>query len=186
MAAALAAAPSDARAQSAADRVRAADGWFARVAAVVAAVRDGLYRADELVMAPVDAPVASEFGFRRDPITRRRRLHKGLDFDADRGTPVRAAAPGRVVRARRKGAYGRVVVIDHGGGLTTVYAHLQRIRVRRGDLVPAGHIVGTVGSSGRTTGPHLHFEVHRDGKAIDPRRELPDSTGLRRQRGAGS
>ncbi len=131
------------------------------------------YRADQLTVIPVDAEVSSKFGYRRDPINRRRKLHRGLDFDADRHTPVLSAAAGRVVTARRKGGYGRVVIIDHGNGLETRYAHLQKIKVKRGDLVPAGVEIATVGSSGRATGPHLHFEVRRKGKAIDPRRELP-------------
>lgn len=142
------------------------------------------YRADILTVVPVDAEVTSKFGYRRDPIHKRRRLHRGIDFDADRHTVVLSAASGRVVTARRKGGYGRVVVIDHGNGLQTRYAHLQKIKVKRGDLVWAGVEIATVGSSGRATGPHLHFEVRRNGKAIDPRRELPIDGA--HQRGPGS
>jgi len=150
----------------------------------VEALRALAYRADVLTVIPVDAEIISSFGYRRDPINKRRKLHVGLDFDAERHAPVMSAAAGRVVTARRKSGYGRVVVIDHGNGLQTRYAHLQEINVKRGDLVPAGVVIATVGSSGRTTGPHLHFEVRRDGKAIDPRRELPIDGSF--DRGAGS
>jgi murein DD-endopeptidase MepM/ murein hydrolase activator NlpD len=108
-----------------------------------------------------------------------------MDFAADRGAPVLSAGSGKVIAAHRKGGYGRVVIIDHGFGLQTRYAHLRRIKVERGDIVRAGDLIGTVGSSGRATGPHLHFEVRRDGKAIDPRREL-SIDGVRRDRRAGS
>ncbi len=126
-----------------------------------------------LSVLPVDAPATSEFGYRRDPINRRRRLHKGIDFDAERGAPVRAAGYGRVVQAGRRGGYGRLVVVDHGFGLETRYAHLRRIKVAKGDIVEPGTLVGLVGQSGRATGPHLHFEVRRSGEAVDPRDEMP-------------
>ncbi|HET6612898.1 MAG TPA: M23 family metallopeptidase [Kofleriaceae bacterium] len=118
--------------------------------------------------APVTAALSSPFGTRSDPLTHRRRRHKGIDLDADRGDPVHAAGAGRVVIARRKGSYGRLVIIDHGFGVQTRYAHLSRIAVHAGDLVRGGEVVGLVGSSGRATGPHLHFEIRVDGEAIDP------------------
>jgi murein DD-endopeptidase MepM/ murein hydrolase activator NlpD len=169
LALAVPATASDARADS-----KATGTWtvFEDLRDLAREARALLYRADALTVVPVNAEVTSDFGFRRDPINRRRRLHRGIDFDADRGTLVHAAAAGRVITARRKGGYGKVVIIDHGNGLETRYAHLSKLLVERGDLVRAGAEIARVGSSGRVTGPHLHFEVWRDGKAIDPRREL--------------
>jgi murein DD-endopeptidase MepM/ murein hydrolase activator NlpD len=134
---------------------------------------------------PVPGKLSSGFGLRPDPVDRRRnsrrqrrRHHRGVDFVAARGTLVHAAGPGIVVRASFSGGYGRVVIIDHGHGLHTRYAHLQRFKTKKGDFLPAGAVLGTVGSSGRTTGPHLHFEVRQDGVALPPGRvinfELPD------------
>jgi murein DD-endopeptidase MepM/ murein hydrolase activator NlpD len=165
--AALLGTPTPARAE------RPAWNWFGRLIDAGQEVRALAYRTEHLDTVPVAADVISGFGYRRDPIHRGRRLHAGIDFDADRGAPVMAAGRGRVIKARRQSGYGRVVVIDHGNGLTTHYAHLDSIDVARGDLVDAGDVIATVGSTGRTTGPHLHFEVRRHGKAIDPRRELP-------------
>lgn len=126
-----------------------------------------------LTVIPVAGVQSSGYGYRRDPIRqRRRKFHKGLDFRAPRGTPVHAAGPGVVEVARRKGSYGRLVIISHGAGLETRYAHLQRIDVKEGEFVPAGALVGTVGSTGRSTGPHLHFEVRRYGEALDPREAM--------------
>lgn len=123
----------------------------------------------QLQTLPVVGSPSSAFGLRRDPIRRRRRRqHNGLDFGAARRTPVFAAATGIVVRAGRKGGYGKLVIIDHGGGWTTRYAHLRRIDVRRGDRVSPGDRVGRVGTTGRSTGPHLHFEVRKDDEAVDP------------------
>lgn len=122
-----------------------------------------------LTVSPVAGVESSGYGYRRDPINRRRKFHKGVDYRADRGTPVYAAGPGVVQVARRKGGYGRLVLISHGGGVETRYAHLQRIKVKRGQFVPAGTLIGTVGATGRATGPHLHFEVRRDGEPMDPR-----------------
>lgn len=123
----------------------------------------------ELRALPVLGSPSSGFGKRRDPIRpRRRRQHNGLDFGAARRTPVFAAAAGVVKLARRKGAYGKLVIIDHGGGWTTRYAHLQRIEVKRGQRVVPGDVVGGVGTTGRSTGPHLHFEVRKDDEPLDP------------------
>lgn len=122
-----------------------------------------------LVARPTTGKLSSPFGVRRDPIRkRRRRFHKGLDFQGKRGEPVYAAGAGIVTRAERRGGYGRVVYIDHGLGLETRYAHLHRIHVKKGDFVAAGTRVGKVGSTGRSTGPHLHFEVRRHGSPVDP------------------
>ena len=118
--------------------------------------------------------LTSSFGERRDPIDGDVRAHAGLDLAAPQGSPVRAAGPGVVVRSGDAGGYGNLVVIDHGGhdGLQTRYAHLARTDVKPGDRVAAGTVIGAVGQTGRATGPHLHFEVRRDGQAVDPKKEL--------------
>ncbi len=123
---------------------------------------------------PLDTEITSEFGYRDDPIRHRRRYHKGLDFHAPRGTPIHAAASGIVRMARRWGTYGRIIIIDHGDGVETRYAHLSRYRVSEGDHVDANEIIGLSGSTGRATGPHLHFEVRLDGRAVDPRKAFVD------------
>ncbi len=118
---------------------------------------------------PVPGHANSNFGVRKNPFNHRgRERHAGGDLSASRGTPVHAAGAGMVVRAERGGGYGRVVYLDHGGGLETRYAHLQKILVVEGEFVPAGALVGKVGSSGRATGPHLHFEIRRDGRVVAP------------------
>ena len=125
---------------------------------------------------PVQHPartVSSGFGPRRDPIAGDTRQHNGIDIAVPKGTPVVATAGGVVVHAERHGGYGRMVTIDHGGGLMTRYAHLQSIGVRRGERVAQGKRIGRSGQSGRTTGPHLHYEVHRQGTPVDPRPYLP-------------
>ena len=114
------------------------------------------------------AVLTSRFGPRRDPINGRSKMHSGIDFSAKRGTPIRAAGAGVVIKAERKGGYGRVVYIDHGAGFVTRYAHLNSISVKEGETVASGSRIGTVGSSGRATGPHLHFEVRVLGDAVDP------------------
>ena len=121
---------------------------------------------------PVDGPVSSGFGFREDPFTGRTALHSGLDFPADSGTPIKAAAGGMVVTAERHAAYGHMVEIDHGNGLLTRYAHASRLLARVGDLVRRGQVIAEVGSTGRSTGPHLHFEVMLNGVHQNPSRFL--------------
>jgi murein DD-endopeptidase MepM/ murein hydrolase activator NlpD len=113
------------------------------------------------------------FGYLVDPFTGRVAFHAGQDLAADFGTPVRAAEAGEVREAERRGPYGLMIEIDHLTGLVTRYGQLQRILVKRGDRVLAGEQVATVGSSGRSTGPHLHFEVWRRGRVEDPTKHLP-------------
>lgn len=121
-----------------------------------------------LAASPVPGVESSGFGWRRDPIHRRGKFHRGTDFRADRGTPVFAAGAGVVAFTGRQNGYGNVIYVDHGGGVVTRYAHLHRIEVRAGAAIDAGVRIGQVGATGRATGPHLHFEVRLDGRAVDP------------------
>lgn len=114
--------------------------------------------------------LTSRFGQRTDPFTRRRALHSGLDFGAPAGSAVLATAPGRVVHAGRAGSYGIMVEIDHGQGITTRYAHLSRVDVAVGDVVTLRQPVAVIGSTGRSTGRHLHYEVRIDDQPRDPAR----------------
>lgn len=121
---------------------------------------------------PVAAPTSSGFGFRQDPFTGRQALHTGLDFPAPVGTPIQAAAGGVVIAAEYHPAYGQMVDIDHGNELVTRYAHASKLLVRQGDLVKRGQVIAEVGSTGRSTGPHLHFEVLVSGVPQNPARFL--------------
>lgn len=134
---------------------------------------------------PVEqAGISSVFGVRQDPFDGSRRMHRGLDFSAERGEPVEAAAAGWVVRAGPAGGYGLMVEVRHPGDVTTRYGHLSAILCTPGDAVEAGQVLGLIGQTGRATGPHLHFEVWRAGMAMDP---LPWLTGERGDRvAAGS
>jgi murein DD-endopeptidase MepM/ murein hydrolase activator NlpD len=129
---------------------------------------------------PSQKPVAdgwysSNFGYRIDPFTGQNTFHEGIDFPAETGTPIVAAAGGRVVAAGLHAQYGRMVEIDHGNGLITRYAHASQLNVRQGDVVVRGQRVATVGSTGRSTGPHLHFEVRLNGVPQNPARFLQAS-----------
>ena len=126
---------------------------------------------------PVDGPVGSGFGFRPDPITGRAALHTGLDFPNDVGTPIHAAAGGVVLTSEWHPQYGQMLEIDHGNGLVTRYGHTSKILVKVGDLVKRGQLVANVGSTGRSTGPHLHFEVLVDGVQQDPAKFLGGNGG---------
>ncbi|WP_224405121.1 M23 family metallopeptidase [Afifella sp. IM 167] len=117
---------------------------------------------------PIEAPRSSGFGYRTDPFLGRPALHSGVDFRAPTGSPVRATAAGRVVEAGWNGGYGRMVEIEHAHGISTRYGHLSRIDVKVGDTIVAGQVVGRVGSTGRSTGPHLHYETRRGDRAVNP------------------
>jgi hypothetical protein len=131
-----------------------------------------------LALVPYRKPVIGEveftsgFGVRSDPFLGRPAMHTGLDFRASTGDPVRATANGKVVSSGWAGGYGRMVEIDHGNGLSTRYGHLSEIDVKVGDVVKIGQVVGLVGSTGRSTGPHLHYETRIDGEAVDPQKFL--------------
>jgi murein DD-endopeptidase MepM/ murein hydrolase activator NlpD len=128
-------------------------------------------------MVPTEKPVTgvqvgSPFGFRIDPITGRSALHTGLDFPSDPGTPILSAAGGVVVVQEYHAAYGNMVEVDHGNDLITRYAHASKVLVKKGDIVKRGQKIAEVGSTGRSTGPHLHFEVWVAGVPQDPQRFL--------------
>ena len=113
--------------------------------------------------------ISSGFGFRRDPFNGGGAMHKGLDFKGSIGTPIRSAALGKVSFVGRKGGYGKVVEISHGNGLMTRYAHLSAFSVKPDQKVAAGAVIGAIGNTGRSTGPHLHFEVRVNNRAVNPR-----------------
>ncbi len=117
---------------------------------------------------PVHGPITSPFGWRIHPIAGVRRFHEGIDIAADSGTPIAAAEAGRVIYAGWYGGYGNYISIDHGGGVSTGYGHCSAIYVSVGQDVSRGQAIGAVGSTGYSTGPHLHFEVRINGKPIDP------------------
>jgi murein DD-endopeptidase MepM/ murein hydrolase activator NlpD len=125
-------------------------------------------RTGQMLM-PVNGRLTSGFGYRRHPILGYRRLHTGLDSAAVRGTPIRAAASGTVNYSGRNRGYGNYVRISHGSGIQTAYAHMSRIVASNGSRVSQGQIIGYVGSTGMSTGPHLHYELIRNGRKVDPR-----------------
>lgn len=115
-----------------------------------------------------DIRVTSLYGLRKHPILGYNKMHKGIDFGAKTGTPVHTTAGGIVLRAGKVGAYGNLVEVQHGLGFVTRYAHLNSISVKPGQMVSLHETIGTVGSTGRVTGPHLHYEIRHNGEAIDP------------------
>ena len=117
---------------------------------------------------PVPGPITSGYGMRYHPVLHYSRMHTGVDMSAGSGTPIHACRGGTVAIAGSQGGYGNTVVIDHGGGMATLYAHQSSIRVSVGQQVSAGDVVGLVGSTGMSTGPHLHFEVRLSGNPVDP------------------
>ena len=114
------------------------------------------------------AKISSSFGQRNHPIRRTKHLHSGIDISAPIGTTVRSIQGGRVVYAAPFGGYGKLITIDHGAGICSLYGHLANIQVAVGEPVVAGEIIGTVGITGNTTGPHLHFEIRIGGVPVDP------------------
>ncbi|MDP9414006.1 MAG: M23 family metallopeptidase [Pseudomonadota bacterium] len=128
----------------------------------------GVGKARGLLQRPVPGMVSSNFGLRRHPILGYTRMHKGMDFRAGYGTPILAATDGRVAAAGWAGGYGRQVRISHPGGLLTSYSHMSRIVAQPGSVVRQGQVIGYVGSTGLSTGPHLHYELYRNGVPINP------------------
>ena len=122
---------------------------------------------------PIDAPyTSSSYGWRMDPILGKRAFHEGIDFSAPIGEPIFATAGGIVVEAGRSGAYGNLVTINHGGGLQTRYAHISKILVKKGDIVQKEQLIAFVGNTGRSTGPHLHYEIRYKKRSLDPKQYL--------------
>jgi murein DD-endopeptidase MepM/ murein hydrolase activator NlpD len=135
-----------------------------------------LYRSDRYLESiyylplgrPVPGPVTSRYGRRTDPVNGKKGYHTGVDMRGGNGQDIIATADGRVTKAFINGSYGRYIEIDHGNGYTTKFAHMKKILVKRGDHVKRGQVIGKVGSSGRSTGPHLHYEVCLDKKPVNP------------------
>ena len=123
---------------------------------------------------PVRGPLNSRFGMRPSPWTGDQEFHRGLDISANRGTAVLAPASGSVYFAGNGGEYGTTVILDHGHDLRSLYGHLQEIRVRQGQHVERGQVIAVTGNTGRTSGPHLHYEIQVRGQAVDPRQFLSD------------
>ncbi|HHW47672.1 MAG TPA: M23 family metallopeptidase [Clostridiaceae bacterium] len=117
---------------------------------------------------PVSGRISDKFGYRTDPFTRRKTFHEGLDIAASTGTDIKAAARGKVIFAGKKSGYGNVVILEHENQIKTVYAHASKLLVKEGQEVKKGEIIAKVGSTGRSTGPHLHFEVLVSGTPVDP------------------
>lgn len=141
---------------------------LARMEAEIAAAQQSGGDAPGVLRMPVNGWISSYYGWRVHPIFGTRRMHTGIDLAAIGGTPIYAAEAGTVIIAGVRGGYGNAVVIDHGGGLATLYAHQSRITVSVGEQVAAGERIGFVGCTGYCTGDHLHFEVHINGKHTDP------------------
>jgi murein DD-endopeptidase MepM/ murein hydrolase activator NlpD len=135
-----------------------------------------LFKADKYLNAirylpfgkPVKGPITSRFGKRQDPLNNKSAYHTGIDFRGKRGEPIYATADGVVKKAFRNGGYGNYVLIDHGNGYTTAFAHMQKYVVHKGDRVERGQLIGLIGNTGRSTGSHLHYEVALDKKPINP------------------
>lgn len=121
---------------------------------------------------PTDGMLTSKFGMRRSPFTGRSEFHKGLDIANRKGTPVFATADGNVIYADKKSFWGNLIVIDHGHGMVTRYAHLNKFLVKPGDTVKRGQKIAEVGNTGRSTGPHLHYEVSLNGTPVDPKKYI--------------
>lgn len=133
----------------------------------------GATQASAPMLMPVSGEITSEFGPRANPLGEGTEFHPGIDIAADQGAPIQAATGGRVVAVGREGGYGNLITIDAGNGLTTRYAHCSQIFARVGQLVAPGDVVAAVGTTGRATGPHLHFEVRQGDQPVDPLKYLP-------------
>lgn len=160
---------------------RSLDRHHADLSRVEQRLRSGL---ESLLSVPTSFPararITSRFGARRSPFGRRMEFHDGIDLDLPYGAPVRAAAAGRVVSAEREPAYGNTVTLAHGHGWVSRYAHLSTLGVAAGDRVERGDIIGRVGSTGRSTGAHLHYTVLREGRLLDPLELLLQDTNAAR------
>jgi len=122
--------------------------------------------------APGYTRITSEYGMRYHPILKQNKLHTGMDIGAPQGAKVVAADDGKVITVTYNSAYGNMIIIDHGGGISTLYAHLSRFATTQGAMVKKGQTIGYVGSTGWSTGPHLHFEVRKNGTPVNPKSYL--------------
>lgn len=135
-----------------------------------------IYRADKYLKTirllpfgrPVQGKITSRYGKRKDPMNKKSAFHTGIDFRGKRGDKIYATADGVVKKAFRNGGYGNYIKIEHGNGYTTSFSHMKKYLVRRGESIKRGQVIGLVGNTGRSTGPHLHYEVALDGKTINP------------------
>lgn len=153
-----------------AEQYAALDRESDRIAAQLQAfqVRSSGVKFSGRFIAPVSARISSGYGMRFHPVLKRNRMHTGIDFAASAGTSIKAAASGVVVSAGYFGGYGNAVIIDHGGGIATLYGHCSRVFVSSGQRVSQGQRIAAVGSTGLSTGPHLHFEVRVNGRPVNP------------------
>ncbi len=117
---------------------------------------------------PSSKKITSKYGYRIHPIQKVRKLHTGIDIGAKKGAEIKASASGKVIMAKYYGGYGNCIIVDHGGGMSTLYAHMSAYVAKEGDWVAQGQVIGKVGSTGNSTGPHLHFEVRVNGQTVDP------------------
>lgn len=154
--------------------VPSAGNFGSRIASIKARVAEAEALDNALLSLPFGHPVGaktyrtSSYGLRKDPFTKRPSFHEGLDFGGQRQTPIVATADGKVVFAGRNGGYGRSVEIDHGHGFVTRYGHMHKLNVKRGQIVKKGDKIGGMGSTGRSTATHLHYEIHFQGRVYDP------------------
>ena len=167
---AAATARADEREQTLAARIQTSvgDAYHDALAAISHVVPAPIPDITMLTTQPIPETLSSGYGWRDDPIRHTWKFHSGTDFPADYGTPVLAAGAGKVIFAGRYSGYGNCVQIDHGNGVITLYGHMQRILVKKDATVAAGDRIGQVGSTGRATGPHLHFEIRLDNRPVDP------------------
>jgi flagellar protein FlgJ len=147
----------------------------------VAHVENATHAQNVALHMPVRGVLRSNFGVRRDPINGKHKFHTGVDLAAPRGTPIQAAADGKVVFAGRQRGYGNTVIIEHADGRRTRYAHAETLLVERGETVKSGQTIAKVGSTGRSTGPHLHFEVIEKGRHLNPLKFLANVSQLARR-----
>ena len=163
---------SEVRAQRATDEAALAAAQL-QIARLLAARSHGATASRPCALWPVVGPIVSGFGYRTDPIDGSTKFHSGVDIAASMGTPIKACLGGTVVFSGSLGGYGNAVVIDHGGGMGTLYAHQSKLGSSVNETVSAGQVIGYVGSTGHSTGPHLHFEVRLNGNPVNPVPYLP-------------
>lgn len=157
-----------------ADDLLLTSNWVDRYHQTIASIEQ---LEENLLYIPTEWPtdpntITSPFGPRKDPFNRTKAIHSGIDVRGKTGTPIYAAADGTVDLAQYYGGYGNTIIINHGGRYETLYAHLSKIHVEQGDQVKKGEVIGELGSTGRSTGPHLHYEVIKDGTPVDPEHYL--------------